>query len=574
MAERRASRRRPRLSAAGAAGVLLGAAALVTGPAAEAQQTAPGSSPLGLFGPSASAPGPFGTPVAPGGVDSTRFWLPQLYPDLPAGGAPPAGAPPQVWSIRPTLDVSVAATDNLRGSARDREADLYGIISPQITLAADSRQLVGAFTYRPSLRIYLNNADQNRLDHSLAGQGTATLIEDLLFVEASAFGDARSVFGGFGDIGGQGDNDFDRRDRVQTTTYRISPYVIQRYGGFATARVGYAFRQSFQNGDDAFLPGSTQPFFTAQDFTSHEGYAQLASGEDWDRLGWDAQTSWTTFDGSGVYDGAYRRLHVLALRYQLDRRFALTGEGGWQDERYAGVRPFEIQEPVWSVGIRYTPNDDGFLSVRYGQRDGFESAAVDGSLYVGVRTRLFVSYNEQLGAPFRRPGETGASGLAPGLTVDAFGNIVDAVTGVPISLLDDRLRATQSNIFRTRRATIGLSQAWPRDTYTVALSHEEREPVAIAQGTNAFAEDTSSITLAWSRELEPGLALTTSGRVGITERAGQDENFNYLFQAGLSKVISPRLSGSLQYQFSRRENNGQGGSAVQNTVIVSLRQLF
>ncbi|WP_372620685.1 TIGR03016 family PEP-CTERM system-associated outer membrane protein [Falsiroseomonas sp.] len=572
MAERRTPRCRRRLSAALC--VLIGAPALVAGLPAQAQQAAPGSSPLGLFGPSAPPPGPFGTPAAPGGVDSTRFWLPQLYPDLPVGGAPPAGAPPQVWSIRPSIEVSVAATDNLRGSVRDREADLYGIIRPQITLAADSRQLVGAFTYRPSLRLYMNNSDQNRLDHLLAGQGTATLVEDLLFLDVSGSGDARSAFGGFGETGELGDDNFDRQDRVQTTTYRISPYVMQRFGGLATARVGYAFRQSFQSGRDAFLPGSNTPFFTSQDFISHEGFAQLASGEDWGRLGWDAQTSWTTFEGSGVYDGAHRHLHILALRYQLDRRFALTAEGGWQDERYAGVRPFEIQEPVWSVGVRYTPNDDGFLSVRYGQRDGFESAAVDGSLNVGVRTRLFVSYNEQLGAPFRRPGESSGFGLAPGLRVDAFGNIVDAATGVPVSLLDDRLRSTQSNVFRTRRATIGLSQAWPRDTFTAALSHEERDPVAVAQGTTAFAEDTSSVTLVWTRELEPGLALTTSGRVGITEREGQDENMSYVFQAGLSKVISPRLSGSVQYQFSQRENYFQGGSAVQNTIIVTLRQLF
>jgi uncharacterized protein (PEP-CTERM system associated) len=158
--------------------------------------------------------------------------------------------------------------------------------------------------------------------------------------------------------------------------------------------------------------------------------------------------------------------------------------------------------------------------------------------------------------------------------VDAFGNVVDAATGIPVSLLDDRLRANQSNIFRTRRANIALSQVWPRDTVTVALSREEREPVAVAQGTSAFAEDTSSLSGAWTHELEPGLALTTSGRVGLTERAGSDQAMNYLLQAGLSRVFNPRLSGSIQYQFSHRENAFGGGSAVQNTIIVSLRQLF
>lgn len=553
-----------------AGGAALGGLGLAAPPPADAQTLWQGAGPLGLFGPATPPPSPLITQGATGGGDSTRFWLPQLYPDFPTGPAPP-GAPPQMWSFQPSLELQLVATDNIRNSVRNREADLYTVIRPRLVLAADSPRLVGALSYAPSLRLHASSSDQNRLDHSLGAQGTATLVEDLLFVEATAVSDVRSVFGSFGSFGSLGNDDFDRRNRVQSTSYRISPYLLQRFGGFATGRLGYAFAQGNQAGNNAALPGQAQPFFTSQDLISHEIYGQLSSGENWDRLGWELRSSFRDYDGSGIYDGAHRNIHTLAARYQLTREVALTGEAGWQDEKYAGTRPFSIEEPIWSLGLRLTPDPDSFLSIRYGRRDGFNSWAVDGAMMIGVRTRLALSYSEEISAPFSR----GAAGLDPGLRVDQFGNIVDAVTGLPVSLTDPRLLATQSGVFRVRRAVAAASQAWTRDTFTLALIREERTPVTSEVGISTFAQDTRAVTLGWTRELEPGLSFTAAGRVGITQTQGRGDETFYSVQAGLAQAFSPSLAGTLQYQFTTRDTDGaSGGRATQNMVIVTLRQLF
>jgi uncharacterized protein (PEP-CTERM system associated) len=561
MADRLPARHRRGLRAGLCCGVALGC---VVAMAAGAQPLSPGMGPLGLFGSSLAPPGPI---ALPGGVDSSRFWLPQVYPDFPTGPAPP-GAPGQMWSIVPSLELQLGATDNVRNTSGNRESDLFTVIRPRLTLAADSSWLVGALTYAPSIRNYLNASDLNRIDHSLGAQGTLTLVDDLLYVEGSASSDARSVFGEFGELGGLGSDVFARTNRVQGTSYRISPYVVQRFGGWASGRLGYAFAQGDQGGRAAFLPGQSQPFFVQQDLTSHEFYGSLSSGENWDRLGWDLRSSFRDYDGSGVYDGAHRNFHVLAARYQLTREFSLTGELGWQDERYAGVRPFSIEEPIWSVGFRVAPDPDSFLSIRYGKRDGENSFSVDGGMMIGVRTRLVVNYSEEITAPFARAG-----GLAASLRVDQFGNIVDAVTGLPVSLTDPRLSATQSSVFRTKRGVAAASQAWIRDTLTLALIREERTPVASPAGISGFAQDTTALTLGWTRELEPGLSLNTAGRVGVTDTQGTGEENFYSFQAGLAQAFSPTLAGTVQYQFTARDPE-TGGRTTQNMVIVTLRQLF
>lgn len=585
MADLRTARCRPGLRAALAGGVALAGSAVLGAFPATAQipppsggfggglpgATAPGGSP-GATAPGGSTvrlPGMSGTPTLPGAPDPSRFWLPQLYPGLP-GGPGPAGAPGEFWVLQPSIEVQLAATDNVRNSSTDRESDLYTVIRPQITLFGQSARLSGSFSYAPSLRLYLNSSDQNRLDHALAARGTATLIEDFMFLDVSGTSDARSVFGGFGQFGDLGTNSFDSNGRLQTTSYRISPYVAQRFGGVATARVGYAFTQSFQDGDDAFLPGQSQPFFTSQDLITHEFFATVASGEDWGRLGFNAEARHRIFDGTGVYEDAHATLYVLGLSYQLTREFAVTGDIGWQDEQYSGASPVDIQEPVWGLGFRLTPDPDSVLSVRYGQRDGFESFSVNGGLMVGVRTRLVLDYREELGASFRPDG-----GLGPNLRVDQFGNIVDAVTGLPVSLSDLRLLASQNAVFRTRRGTAALSQVWPRDTLTVALTRDERDPVSVAQGTTAFAQDTLALALAWSRELEPGLSLSTAGRIGWTDTEGQGDGRFYSAQVALARAFTPSLAGTLQYQFTKSDNTaGTLGSTTQNTIILSLRQLF
>lgn len=538
-------------------GALLLGAALPwqVGPAL-GQPALPGTDPLGLGGPAAR-------PLfeQPGGAAAEPFWQADPFGALPL----PAGRGGGPWSLSPSLEVQGVATDNLRNAARDREADVYTRINPQLVLGLDSPEITGRLSWRPSLRFHANNPDQDRIDQVFGGQATATLVPDLLFVDLRGSGDVRSVFGGLGALdAGAEDGD----DRVQSTTYQVSPYVVQRLGGIGTARIGYAFRQTIESGDDAFAPGQAQPFFTSQDFTSHQGFAVLRSGEEWGRFAFQAQASATRFEGSGIYDDARRDLYVVQTRYSLTREIAVLVDGGWQDDRYGGVTPLAIREPVWGVGLRLSPDPDSFVTLRFGQRDGRQSFSLDASLPLGGRTRLFARYAERLGSSALLAGD-----LLGGLRVDALGNLVDAATGVPAAISGGgSLLNSQSNLFRTRSATAAISQLWPVDTITLTLTREEREPAAVAAGTSAFAQNQNSAGLSWTRELDPGRTLTLAGQVGQVESATAGDGMRYGLRAILTQALSPTLFGSLQYRFTSRETND--GDAVQNSVLVSLRQLF
>lgn len=518
------------------------------------------SSPLALPAPGADwSPGRLGQGAGPG---------PWLAPfdafDLPPGREP-GGAPVRGWSLTPSLAVQGGVTDNIRNSRTDRQADAYARINPTIAAAADTEELTGRLVYRPAARFNAVTADQNRLDHAFAGQALATLVPDLLFLDARGSGDVRSVLSDLAlrdDLGS-------RQDRVQTTRFQVSPYLLHRFGELATARAGYAFRQSGEFGQSAALPGQTQPFFTGGGFIAHEGYGILRSGEDWGRFAFEARSVNTVFEGDGIYSGAHRTTHALQGRYALTREIAVLAEGGYEDQRFNGIQPFVVQGAIWTAGLRIAPDPDSVLIIRYGRRDGYESLGVNGNLAVGVRTRVFATYTDRVGSSALLQ-----SDLLSSTVVDEEGNAVDSSTGIPAALAARApFSTTQSNLFRIKRGAVGIAQAWPRDSLSLVVLQEKRDPVAIAPGTTAFSQDSTSLSLSWSHSLTPTTTLNSLGRAGLTSRSGR-EGHNFLFQAVLAERLTPTLLGSVLYRLSSSDADGTPGRIAQNTLIVSLRQFF
>lgn len=531
-----------------------------TGGALAQDLPAPGADPVALPAPTAD----WGLGRLRQGTGPGPWLAPFDLFDLPPGREP-GGAPVRGWSLTPSLAVQGAVTDNVRNSRTDRQADAYVRINPTIAAAADTEELTGRLVYRPVARFNAVHSDQNRVDHFFSGQALATLVPDLFFLDARGSGDARSVLS---DLALQ-DEVGSKDERVQTTRFQLSPYLLRRFGELATARVGYVYRGSAESGRSATLPGQTLPFFNGSGFTANEAYGILRSGEDWGRFAFEARSVGTFFEGDGIYSGAHRVTHALQGRYALTREIAVLAEGGYEDLRFNGVQPFVVQGGIWSAGIRIAPDPDSVLVLRYGRRDGHESFSANGNLAVGVRTRLFASYFDRIGSSALLQND-----LLSSTVVDAEGNAVDASTGIPAPLAARTPFATsQSNLFRIRRGVVGIAQAWSRDSLSLTVFHEKRDPVAIAAGTTAFSQTVTSLGLSWSHGLTPTATLATLGRFGVTSQNGREGN-NILIQASLSQTLTPTLVGSVLYRFSNTGTDGTLGRTMQNTLIVSLRQFF
>ncbi|MCR0985100.1 TIGR03016 family PEP-CTERM system-associated outer membrane protein [Roseomonas populi] len=525
---------------------------------------------------SGATPTPSGGPFAlPSAADSGFTRLDA--PDFPYSAiAPPPGLPGRSWNITPSLGVQFLATDNLDQSRRNKRADFVTSIIPGLLLSVDTSRIRGIINYAPNIQFHTAEGESNRVDQRLNGQVLVTVVPDAVFLDIRGASATQAASGGFAS---QGNVVVGRDNRVQTNSVQISPYFVHRFGGLGTLQIGYAFQAVSQDiggngfgsdtGNGAFTPGG-QRFFADQDFTAHEFYAVGRTGENFGRLAFESRLASTSYDGTGVLDGAYRRIASLQARYAITRSVIALVEGGYEQQRYAGVPGIDISEPVWAVGGRVNFSPESWVTAKYGRRDGFNSATVDAVVGLGVRTQLFANYAERLTTGAQR-----AIDLLSTTTLDEFGNPVDAATGAPTAQpFSDSLLGVQSSLFRIRRGAISISQLWPRDRITLTLSREERRPVSVEVGTTAFSQRGTSASLTWSHELTPSMVAIGNVQYGRFTSPGTGRGDVFSASATLAAQLRPGLSAFAQYALTTRSDDFDSGRALQNVVLVGLRQTF
>jgi uncharacterized protein (PEP-CTERM system associated) len=484
--------------------------------------------------------------------------------------------PVRAWTIRPSISVDLMATDNVFLTARDRRSDLITSVAPSIVASANTARLQGVFSYSPRAYFYASTDGQDRLDHFLNAQALATLVEERLFFDMRANAGVQSLTGG---VAPGTTSVVDRRNRVQTTSVRLSPYLQNRFGGLGTLQVGYAFQYVDQStgsglgggGDGGSLAGGlgSSSFFTPGDFTSHEGYATFRTGEDLGRYAAVARVSATEYDGTGVLDGASRRIGLVENSYAITNGIAALVDLGYEQQRYAGPRPYELDSAIWALGVRLT-GPDSSITAKYGRREGFESGFLDASVALGARTRLAARYEERV----TTTRQFAADRLATA-QLDPSGNPVDPVTGTPLlGAGSDSLLAVQGGLLRWKTGSVSISQTWPRDLVTVSLIRDERAPVNAAPGSTVFSQEAISGSLTWVRDLTPELTATAYLQYGVTETRGRGDQDFFTGGLSLSRALGQGLYGTMQYRLTNRDDYSGSGRAIQNLVLVGLRKDF
>lgn len=523
-------------------------------PGAETSPSAP------VFTPRSGEPGFGRTPLPDATVrpDSIGF---------PYGATATPGEPSQGLSLTPSLTLEQSYNDNIRATPRDHVFDYITRIVPGLLLNVDTQRLQGTVNYAPSVQLYARNSDQNRVDQRFNGRLLGTLLPDTLFLDVRGASAVSTLSGSIGQ-----DNELSnaRDDRLTTTSFSVSPYAVQRFGGLATVQLGYVFqavnedaasRQQAVNG----VPAN----FSSQDFTSNEVYVSARTGEDFGRFAFILRGSVLEYDGTGALDGAYRNIATLEGRYAFTPMIAALAEIGYQDQRYNSTPRIEINEPIWSVGLRLAPAPEDVVVARYGRRDGFNSFSLDANVGIGVRTRLFAKYEERISTSAQR-----AADLLSTTTVDALGNPVDALTGAPVGQpFAGSPFTAQSGVLKVKAATATLSQIYERDTLTLSLSHEERTPIAATSGSTAQAQTAQTATFSWARQLGPRTTTINTLQYGITEASISGDTTRASVSSTLVHQLTETLAGTLSYRLSSRGSNSDN-RVIQNVILAGLRQTF
>ncbi|MBY0334007.1 MAG: hypothetical protein K2X49_25395, partial [Acetobacteraceae bacterium] len=553
----------------------------------------------GAAGAAPGGGGPGGFLRSPG-LDAAGQPLPPRAPSfsaLEAFGFPPSpaetagGLAGRPFDFTASVGAQVLATDNVRNTSTNRRADVGFILLPSLQASAETAYLRGSLSYNPRLSYYANTPSQNRINNFLSGNARATLLEDQVFLDLRAFGTVSATSGGFAPVGTP---QVGTSNQVQSYAFQAAPYLLQRFGGFGTVNVGYAYRWLDQSGNNAFAPGATTPFFTAQSTQGNQVWAVLRSGEDFGRFLWSVRLIGSVFSGTSVYNDAHQYTASFQTSYAVNRWLAVLGEIGYEDARFSGVLPYVVKGMTWGAGVRIVPSEDSAIIAAARKRDGFISPFADVAVALGSRTRLNGNYREALST-------SGAQSLdlLTSITYDALGNPIDRFAGSPVVVpfattplgpmggpLDGGLAnpggssfggsflANQNSLMRTRMGSASISQIWERDTVTLQFFYRESTPVAIARGTTAFQQSGSSVGVTWSRLLSDTTSVSTYLSYGRFNTAGLGTSDTYTGRVLLAHQLSESVFGSLQYVYTNRGLALGNDSAVQNVVLATLRKIF
>ena len=518
------------------------------------------------------------------------------------------------WIVSPSIGVDIGITDNALATERNQRSDIFTLITPSLFVSGETARVRVNASYSPQATIYARTGSQTRVDQFGNAAALISFIPDTLFLDLRGTVTQQSRTGGLGGYGGVNGSTIaqNRNDQVQSISVSITPYAEQRFGGWGTGRVGYSFLRTLQDTNNqtnySQIVGQTQlqQTFNNSGFGNQAGIANqgitgnlttqrerasFVTGENLGRFNVITVAEAVQYNGAGAYHNAYRNRLTVDLGYAISRTVTVIAGTGYQDIRYTGTPGYRVNEPIWSGGVRLTPNPDSTITVGYGRKDGANSLYLDATTSPTARTRLFARYSQGLSTDAE-----GQQDLLQSTTIGSTGLLTDSATGAPVSSTSSQF-GTQNGLYRLRRFSVSGSLLLNRDTFSVSVVNEDRSnlsAVTFGPGVNGAllpvlpagsSSNGTFGTLSWQHELTPVMTVSANASYGITDytnlgNSGGNRQTSISGQAALSYQFTETLSGSARYLYTERSSNqpqtlfGNQGNLVQNTLLAGLRKSF
>ena len=259
---------------------------------------------------------------------------------------------PNSWRVVPSITVRQIYSDNMGHEPDERKSGQFLTeIAPGASVRHKSRRLAvdGDFRFN-----YYLNADEsrgmNRSSNQLSGNALAELVDDWIFVDASAriFQQGISPFSQL-----VANDNYVGTNRASVRTWSISPYMLNRFGRLAQSELRYV-RDSVTGA--AGLGDSTGDTLSAR----------LNSGSHYQDFTWGVSASDQRIDDT-VANDSHIQLGKVNLGYQLFSTLAVTGAVVYDNYDYDALGGTNGGRG-WNTGLRYTPSRRTSVEASVGRR--------------------------------------------------------------------------------------------------------------------------------------------------------------------------------------------------------------
>lgn len=501
---------------------------------------------------------------------------------------PVSRARSRIVEVSGSVGVQLGYNDNVLGtadgsalssSAGKRQGSFETRVTPAIVISAEGRRVTLNLSYNPTIFYYPQVDSQSRIDQYLNANATGEIISQLLYLDLRAYTTQTSNSNAYGPTS---PNVLNRQDRSQITSVSINPYLVHDVGGFGTGRLSYSLANtntiSTSNSPFAVLNNTANGHTTTQNED-----ASFNTGGNFGRLQHTVAVGASQFSGSGSTRSGHRNQATYDLAYAFNRFVTFTGRGGYQDVLYAGTSykgvvtslPYKLSEPIYSAGLRLTPNPDSSIAFSYGHIDGGESLQLDATYKPTARIALYATASSGLTTDAQQ-----VQSFVSGSQVNPSGVTIDPRTGAPVQFSNAASNASTANqAYRLTRTSLTAAYVLTRDTFNVSLIREERaNPSGAVVLRNQNSKSTYS-TVSWQHDLSANTTSNLTASYGIQDQQASrnqpaTSNPTMSVTGMLTRRFTETLSGSANYSFFRRDSSLQTQRLTVNEFLLGLTKRF
>ena len=484
------------------------------------------------------------------------------------------------WRLTPSVGASATFSDNAKQSSTNPEDAMILSVTPGFSLrSVGSRRVQASLQYGLIATSRFGDSESNDLNHNLSAVGKAELVEDFIFIDGSARISQELV----SLTGSLAESDVNNSNRAEVGTYSISPYIVKRFGSFASSRVRYtASGAIFEN--DAVAQSSSNAIS-----------AELNSGPRFNDVSWGLNYSLRKTQNDKTTDTTFERIGAQ-LGYQLTRKFRVSGTVGEDRNDYQSTS--QTGGSYYTVGFGWAPTRRTSLEASAGERyfgKVFNVSATHRTRHTQWNVRYFedvIDDTQRLldqsnslyfvcdSFPFYRaatdladtppagcsPPEPAAQLLSNAQKYFSSQQLVDL--GFPTSLargvyISKSLTAGVS--WDIKRMNIGLSAQDTRRLYTLYGDAEDH-----VQGvTGSLGYRLSPKTSARS-----SLSLTRNSVDSLVSGGATREDDVLSLDVGLNHRFAEDVSGTLNLRHSQRDSNVATGDYTENRISATVNMRF
>ena len=524
----------------GMVGVLLAAAGAAATPARAQEINAP------------AAPA---APTAPAQVEEQRA--------LRTGG----------WHVTPQISVSETYSDNVAHvPSASAQSGWMRSVAPGIRIDGAGARVKGFFDYRLFNIVYANQSQLNNNRNLLNSSATIEAVEDWLFVDARAIisQQYRSAIGAVAN-----DTVSANSNRVETTTYQVSPYIRGRMSDIAAYRLRY--NATSGGSKDGAIPNTN----------TSEWAGRIKSAPSSAKLGWSVDGSALNVRNSTVGNRQDARISG-SLIYDIDPQLHVSIIYGHETTDYASSTKQAFATP--GFGFEWSPSQRTQVSAVKEKRffgDGH-------SLIFSHRTPLVAwKYTDSKDVSVM-PNQIAASGL--GTISGLMSDLLARSNPDPVAraqAVNARLEQTgvsalttasggvlTSSIFVTGSRVASVVLLGAINTVTLSLTQTDRQSIGLDTGTvNTFSSNSSfrqqGWNVAWAHRLTPLSTMTLmlsrlrTEALTVTSSESSQNIQNLIF----STQLSPRTFASVAARRTQFDNS-VGGGFRENALVGTLTMRF